>query len=680
MGEPIRVKEYISETGMEFLPSGMLIKSDTGMGATHLELICARHSIVVEPIRVTAANKVSSAKSNNDYPRDRLPFYVGSAVGDIPKPNDSNVKDYLNDENIVYKKFICVADSLPKVIRNIQAHGSLSASDFFLLIDEIDSIQMDSSFRSAMERCVDHYENQPDEMRAMLTATPLEFHNPLLQREPITHFVLETSTLKPTLFVQTSNGLQCMLDRISKIIKTDDSKIVIVINHIQSIVVLIETLIKTDVPSANIAVLCSSYSKDDFPKHHKELTGKIYPAKINFVTSAYYSGYDIEESYHLICYANYTVKSTMLSPSQIKQIYGRCRSPFSILSHLIVYRPQYEGEPKNFPHVTPQGLITEAQALVDSDKCFKIHYPEGSVDNLGILQNFRSILVDALNAKNLNSVRKSSDKSGLVISYFFIDSKIEQYHNQETFFAPISDPVARLTELGFLLEEVQYYNEVKLQASEAQQINARKSKLVEKMKELLELDEDTIGDELRKMEAGFSFTANGRVLSFMNELKFHFPLKEVIEEALDMLVNNKTGLPCRDLRAFNNWLVGKYFQTADEDTPIRIFVNHYFKIGDRLTSMEIANRMKDCIVHAQLKTLLGFESQLPVDVQGKQKLLVTMAAKFVNFYRHRKKGGDIFRVLNVIPSKAPRPKNEIRISPDEMFNDSVAVDLSTTFG
>jgi len=678
MGEPIRVKEYISETGMEFLPSGMLIKSDTGMGATHLELICARHSIVVEPIRVTAANKVSSAKTDDDYPKDRLPFYVGSAVGDIPKPNDSNVRDYLNDKNIVYKKFICVADSLPRVIRNIQAHGSFSANDFFLLIDEIDSIQMDSSFRSAMERCVDHYENQPDEMRAMLTATPLEFHNPILKKEPITHFVLERSSLKPTLFVQTSNGLQCILDRISKITKTDNSKIVIVINHIQSIVVLIETLIKTDVPSANIAVLCGGYSKDDFPKHHKELTGKIYPAKINFVTSAYYSGYDIEESYHLICYANYTLKSTMLSPSQIKQIYGRCRSPFSILSHLIVYRPQYEGEPTNFTNITPQGLITEAQALVDSDKCFKIHYPEGSVDNLGILKNFRNLLVDALNAKNFYSVRNNSDNSRLVISYFFIDSKIEQYNNYETFFAPTSDPVARLQEVGFSIEEVRYYNEVKLQASEAQQINARKSNLVNKMKELLELHEDKIGDELRKMEARFSFSVNGRVLSFMNELKFHFPLKEVIKEALDKLVNENTGLPMRDLRAFNYWLVGKYFQTADEDTPIRIFVNHYFKVGDRLTSIEIATRMKDCIVHAQLKTLLGFESQLPVDVEGNQKQLVTLAAKFISFYRHRKKGGDIFRVLDVIPAKSPRPKNEIRISPDELFNDSV--DISTTFG
>jgi len=58
------VNEYISELDIKVLPGGMLVKSDTGMGATHFELVSHRHSIVVEPIRVTAASKVQSAKSD----------------------------------------------------------------------------------------------------------------------------------------------------------------------------------------------------------------------------------------------------------------------------------------------------------------------------------------------------------------------------------------------------------------------------------------------------------------------------------------------------------------------------------------------------------------------------------------------------------------------------------------
>jgi hypothetical protein len=679
MGEPIRVKEYISETGMEFLPNGMLIKSDTGMGATHLELICARHSIIVEPIRVTASSKVKAAKKDPNYLQDRLPFYVGSSVDDFPSPTDSDIIGYLENVEVLHKKFICVADSLPRVMRNIGRCGSVNTEDFFLLIDEVDSIQMDSSFRRAMEGCLDYYEKQPINMRAMLTATPLEFSNPLLKNEPITHFNLITSTEKPTFFVQTPNGLQCIIDRVEKITKSDDSKVVIVLNHIQSIRVLIEEFVKIGVLSENIAVLCSTLSKADFPKHFKELTDKLYPRHINFVTSAYYSGYDIEEDFHLICYANYRVQSTWLSPAQIKQIYGRCRKPFSIKSHMLVYRPEHPSDKWSPDYVTIPGLITEAQAVIDSEKCFNINYPKDSINNLGILKNFRAILVDALNAKKINSVRYNSDQSKLVISYFFIDSKVENYNTYETFYSIPSMPVERLKESGFQVTEVRYYNEVMLQLSQSEQISGRKFKLVNKLDELRLLSEEDIADELKKMEGTFSSIVNGRVLSFMHELRLFFPLKDVIDEAIDSLKGND-GLPCRDLRAFNNWLVGKYFQTTDNDTPIRIFVNHYFKVGDRLTSIEIATRMKDCIVHAQLKTLLGYESQLPVNIERNQKQLVTLAAKFVSFYRHRKKGGDIFRVLNVIPPKAPRSKNEIRISPDEMFNDSVAVDISTTFG
>lgn len=673
---PYIVDEYISELDIDFLPSGMLVKSDTGMGATHFELVSLRHSIVVEPIKVTASNKVRSALKNSSYQKDRMPFYVGSALGEMTKPSDADIIEYLDDSLITYKKLICVADSLPRVMRVIDSHEEFNANDFFLLIDEVDSIQMDSSFRKAMEVCLDYYQNQPAEKRAMLTATPLEFSNPMLAREPVTQFNLSATTLKPTTFIKTPNGLQCVVDRVAELAQMDRGKIVIVLNHMHSIRLLIEALVQTGIESDDIAVLCSNLSKDEFPKHHRELTNDLYPTKINFITSAYYSGYDINESFHLICYANYLVKSTMLSPSQIKQIYGRCRKPNSILSHYIVYRPQYENEPTSFVPLTTEGLMAEAQAVVDSERCFNIHYPEGSINNLGILMNFRSILVDALNAKNLNSVRMNSDGSKLLISYFFIDSRIEQYNTYKTFYSTTANPIDRLNEAGFDVAAVNYFNETVLKATENQQISIKKYRLIDRLKTLVELHEEEIADELRRMEGVFSSTINGRVLSFMNELKYYFPLKDVVTEALNTLVGSD-GLPRRDLRAFNYWLVGKYFQTADENTPIRIFVNHYFKQGELLSTAQVAEYMKDCIVHSQLKTLLGFDSKMPISVEGNAKLLVTLAARFVDFKRKRRPHGDLFFVVGVIPAQTPRVAGEIGLSADELFRDQV--DISTAY-
>jgi hypothetical protein len=186
--------------------------------------------------------------------------------------------------------------------------------------------------------------------------------------------------------------------------------------------------------SSDIAVLCSTASSSEFPEHFCELKETKFPKRINFITSAYYSGYDIREDFHLVCYASFLSDSTMLSPAQIKQIYGRCRKPYSILSHYIVFRPRLRDRPqqppkktkkdREIPFVSEQGLLNEAKAVVNAEKCFNLNYPHNQVGGLDILKNFRAILVDALNDKKLNSVRQNEDQTKLVISYFFIDSKV----------------------------------------------------------------------------------------------------------------------------------------------------------------------------------------------------------------------------------------------------------------
>jgi hypothetical protein len=49
----LEVRDYCSEILSE-LPCGIIEKSHTGMGATHLELHSKRNSIIVEPVRITA--------------------------------------------------------------------------------------------------------------------------------------------------------------------------------------------------------------------------------------------------------------------------------------------------------------------------------------------------------------------------------------------------------------------------------------------------------------------------------------------------------------------------------------------------------------------------------------------------------------------------------------------------
>ena len=65
---------YLSDTITE-LPHGIINKTETGIGATTLELNSKRNSIIVEPLKVTASAKAKKHKA----------LYVGSPIGFFKK-------------------------------------------------------------------------------------------------------------------------------------------------------------------------------------------------------------------------------------------------------------------------------------------------------------------------------------------------------------------------------------------------------------------------------------------------------------------------------------------------------------------------------------------------------------------------------------------------------------------
>ena len=136
------------------LPNGLVHKTETGMGATTLELSTLRNSIIVEPIIITASSKVyfNNKKSNIKA------LYIGSETKYHKKKiNPIDIIKYINDSNIPVKKIVVVADSLKKVIDTLTANKVSVFKDYFILIDEIDSFQLDSTFRKSMDYCIEIY-------------------------------------------------------------------------------------------------------------------------------------------------------------------------------------------------------------------------------------------------------------------------------------------------------------------------------------------------------------------------------------------------------------------------------------------------------------------------------------------------------------------------------------------
>ena len=123
-------KKYLGEV-FDSIPFGILNKNRTGVGATTLEIEAKRNSIIVFPNKSLAYSKSKT--------KDSL-LYVGSPIGDstsIISPKD--IKKYIDeidqrrsDGEEVYKKFLVVADSLPKIYEVI-ATKKESFDSYFLL-------------------------------------------------------------------------------------------------------------------------------------------------------------------------------------------------------------------------------------------------------------------------------------------------------------------------------------------------------------------------------------------------------------------------------------------------------------------------------------------------------------------------------------------------------------------
>ena len=164
------------------MPYGIINKTITGLGATTLEIeTTKRDSIIVVPTKTLAYTK--SRKANEKF-GEGYSMYIGSPIGE----NKSNVTLNILRKYIEAKKpgevqkFIVVADSLP-ILLNFLAQLEIDVfSNYFLMVDEIDTLQLDSSYRPKLEIVMDYYFKFDFYNRALVSATLIPFSNPKLSK------------------------------------------------------------------------------------------------------------------------------------------------------------------------------------------------------------------------------------------------------------------------------------------------------------------------------------------------------------------------------------------------------------------------------------------------------------------------------------------------------------------
>lgn len=338
----------------EGLPHGILDKRYTGVGATTVEIKSPRKSIIVFPFRKLALEKFKKYKDKKE-----LVFYVGTDENFKSKDID-DIKSFVKKNENLNIKFLVVADSIGKVVQGIEKAGQNPYEDYFMALDEVEILQMQSSFRSRLPLCFDYFNKFTK--RCFVSATILDFtHEDLkaLPRYTVEKYeILEeegpaeyTEDLYLRKYNSNSPHLAVAKDLVEfyKDKSKKDYKFFIGINSNDAIIQFIDEFEKEN-KEIKITVIISETGKQGIlTKYHGEITGEKLPSNITLSTCIAWSGIDIKEPYFAVAISLNTKLHHHFSFENLIQFFGRCRlkKRFQLIKTLVLGQDYLEKKEEN---------------------------------------------------------------------------------------------------------------------------------------------------------------------------------------------------------------------------------------------------------------------------------------------------------------------------------------------
>lgn len=308
------------------IPSNSIIdKVRPGIGGTTAELDSPRHSIIIEPyVTVMEVKRKAYGKA--------LCLVMDGESND-------NIKEYLHDSSIYYKKIMTTPEGFQRLIRTLQSFDSHYRSNFFLLYDEADKLIEECLFRTALINPLDEFFSFKN--KAFISATPIiptddRFD---LNGFSIIRFQPEWDYRKDIKII-TTNNIRTTLRNV--ITLYNDEKPVFIFTNCKQTITYMSRL---EGVADHYKVFCAEKLNTDFfiqervanVEHSVETQNY---AKYNFFTSRFFSSVDMlyngNEKPHIIMVTNIpTITHSLINPfTQAIQIQGRCRKGISSITHV----------------------------------------------------------------------------------------------------------------------------------------------------------------------------------------------------------------------------------------------------------------------------------------------------------------------------------------------------------
>lgn len=612
-------------------PHGLIKKNRTGIGATTLELNSPRNSIIVVPTRALAYEKAASSKIEGESDKYRV-LYVGGDITGFVVPE---ISDYLMDSSIRYKKFIVVADSLPRLLRII---GKEHYKDYFLMIDEIDSYQYDCSYRPNMENVMDYYFQFPISHRCLVSATIGEFSNKDIVEEPIINVQFDNSQSRNVNLIHTDKAEIRLKKLIEEIATTNpDDKILIAYNSVKGCATIINSL--NDNLKSECAILCSS-KNEEITEYYSDIVEDRLPKRITFMTCTYFVGVDITERFHLITAINVSKPYTILSTDKLQQIAGRCRHPEGLLSETIIYTT------KNNNNEMPTGLqeqvLEDAEALATFGNLYsklKNKFPKSYyfTDELIEKDFIETTAKRYLGSSPVKLIRKNSD--GIFVpSYFNIDFVRIQVDLLGRLYSTSNNLIDALKSEGHTVEVNNYIEnediplDIRMQTDEDFQeaTMLQREDLIAKLQE-----EETIAARerlARNLMIQRCSRQNSLFLEHFIELQKYVPF-DLLVEKLGEYDNNT------DYNKFYNYVI---FWILEDTHPLKTTIQEFFPINELFTGAQLTEKFNSIY-----SGLLNYPNLTPKKAFTLIKIFCTLSER--TSMRINGRPVPAYRILNLNP-------------------------------
>lgn len=379
------------------IPANTVIKKNiTGIGATTLEILAERNSIVILPnLPVIYLKEHAHADLNV------LGVHSGITILDII--------EYLSDTNVKYKKILTTPESFYKIITAFINQRINYRNEYFLLFDECDKISKDIDYRKTISLPMDIFFSFKN--KAFISATAIIPEDPrFVQQEFEFINIIPNYEIKEDVKLYKCNNT---LSTFSYLIKQDISQknYFIFCNSLN----MITHMINANNLANSSTIFCSETSAERLKgAKFNHISNKLDESKFstyNFFTSRFFSALDIYFDKNIEVYIITDLgiaEYTMIDPAtDAIQIIGRFRNKSITKNIKILFT-----EDTNLPSLDKEACLK----LIDK---YKFSYDEilkiGSTLNVGQYKSF----IDELQSKFGYNFFLNRDNT---VDYFKVDN------------------------------------------------------------------------------------------------------------------------------------------------------------------------------------------------------------------------------------------------------------------